>query len=142
MINLAALSDAVYARVASDAAGADLRARLGAGAASVLSAEELRLRTDAGTQRLPALPLLALRRGAAPTIERGLATLPRYTWYALGDPAVGYGALDALAAPIGALYADWLALGVYSVEIAAGPHDRDRTLGLLLVTYELDIGSI
>lgn len=140
MIDLAALGDAVFARAAIDAAGAGLRAVLGS-EASVLPAEAIWDRVDTGERQLPALPLLALRRGAAPRGDR-VNVLPRFTWYALGDPAVGFGALDALAAPLGALYAAWYALGVYSVEVSAGGHRRDRTLGLLLVEYELDIGSI
>ena len=141
MIDLAALSQAVFARVATDAAGADVRALLGDGASSVLSAEDLRLRADAGTLQAAALPLLTLRRGAAPQSDR-TAAQPVYTWYAYGDPSLGYGALDALARPLWLAYRDWYGLGVYGCELSAGAHSRDAALGLLLVSYELDIGSI
>ena len=95
MIDLAALTDAVYERLNSDAAGLALRTFLPAGAAAIFAnVEELR-EEGLGVVELPERPLIALRRGPSPQLDR-VITAPLYTWYCYDDPSVGYGRLERL----------------------------------------------
>lgn len=148
MIDLGALTLAVFNRIAVDPEGEPVRLALGAGAASVLTAEDLRARVVPGVD-LPARPLLALRRGAAPVTDRAIVTRPVYTWYALGDEAAGYGAIESLPALVARAYQPYLAVaGTWpaDVEVSAGGHERDVTLGggggMLLIRIEVAIGAI
>ena len=142
MIDLAALTSAVYERLKSDSAGADVRAFLPASSSAVLLAEDLRVE-GLTVVDLPARPLLALRRGAAPQIDR-VVTMPLYTWYAYDDPSTGYGRLEQLPLLIAQAYESGLTIGtvgVGSIEVAAGGQTRDDRLGLLqLIT--VTIGAV
>lgn len=143
MIALDALSAAIWQRATADADGTALRAALGAGAASILMAEDLRVE-GLTIATLPARPFIALRRGPAPNAAR-VTVRPLYTWYCYDDPAIGYGRLEALPALVGAAYESPLlvpSVGVGDLEVSAGAQTRDATLGMLLVPVTLAIGAI
>lgn len=135
MIDLAALTQAVYARLATDSAGAALRAWLPSGASAVFAnVEDLRVE-GLTVQALPEPPLLALRRGPAVQLER-VITQPLYQWYCYDDPSVGYGRLEQLPALIWQAYESGLSVGtvgVGSIEVSAGAQSRDSRLGLLQI---------
>lgn len=139
MIDLASLTEAVYQRLKSDSAGADVRSFLPAGADAVLLAEDVRVE-GLTVLTLPARPLLALRRGSTPQIDR-VITAPLYTWYGYDDPSVGYGRLEQLPYLIWQAYESGLTIGavaVGSIEVAAGAQTRDDRLGLLqLITVAI-----
>lgn len=144
MIGLPALTDAVYARLASDAAGAAVRTALGAGASSVLMAEDLRVE-GLTIAALPARPIVALRRGAVPTTQRAIVDVPVYTWYAYDDVDVGYGNLEALAPLIAAAYQGGLAVAavaVGNIEVSAGAQTRSAAPALLLCPITVVIGAV
>jgi hypothetical protein len=143
MIDLAALTDAVYERLHSDAAGLALRNWLPAGASAILLAEDLRVE-GLTIAALPERPLLALRRGAAPQIDR-VITQPIYTWYGCDDPHVGYGRLEQLPLLIWQAYESGLVVGtvaVGSIEVAAGAQTRDDKLGMLLQLITVTVGAV
>ena len=139
MIDLAALTEAVFQRLKSESAGADVRSFLPAGADAVLLAEDVRVE-GLTVQTLPARPIVALRRGATPQLDR-VITMPLYTWYCYDDPSVGYGRLEQLPYLIWQAYESGLALStvaVGSIDVAAGAQTRDDRLGLLqLVTVAI-----
>lgn len=143
MIDLAALTEAIYQRPHSDAAGADVRTFLPAGAAAILLAQDVR--SEALTiQTLPARPLLALRRGTAPQVQR-VVTQPLYTWYAYDDPSVGYGRLEQLPFLLAQAYLAEIVIptvGVFTVEVSAGAQTQDDTLHLLLQLVTLVVSAI
>lgn len=87
-LDLLDLTSVVFDRIASDAAGAAVRAALGS-AQSIVHADEL---VDVATA--PARPLIALQRGPVPRIEGRLAAAA-YTWYVY-DSAPGYYRIDRL----------------------------------------------
>lgn len=137
MIDLAALTEAVYQRAATNAA---LLAFLPAGADAIFASVE-QLRAEGLTvQALPERPILGLRRGAAPQLDR-VVTAPIYTWYCYDDPSAGYGRLEQLPSLLFDAYAadllvDGVAVG--AIEVAAGAQTRDTRLGLLqLVTVAI-----
>jgi len=139
VIDLAALTEAVYQRLKSDSAGAAVRAFLPADASAILLAEDVRVE-GLTVLSLPERPILALRRGAAPQIDR-VITQPIYTWYCYDDPSVGYGRLEQLPYLIWQAYESGLivgTVGVGSIEVGAGAQTRDDRLGLLqLVTVAI-----
>jgi len=139
LIDLAALTEAVYQRLKSDAAGLALRNWLPSGADAILLAEDVRVE-GLTVLELPSRPLLALRRGSAPQLDR-IVTQPIYTWYCYDDPDVGYGRLEQLPYLIWQAYESGLVVGtvgVGSIEVAAGAQTRDVSLGLLqLVTVAI-----
>lgn len=146
MYEMQALAAAVFARLASDAAGADVRAVLGAGADGVITADRLMQTVIGQTSApppLPAPPFVALRQGSAPGVER-IAWLPRFTWYAYGALAAGPWALNVIPRHIAAAYAGWdpAGLGIGSVEVAVQPPTVDRVLGLWVLPVTLDLSSI
>lgn len=144
MIDLAALTSAVYDRLHSDDAGAAVRAALGAGAASVLMAEDLRIEGLA-VRALPARPIVALRRGAMPTTQRAIVDVPVYTWHAYDDPDIGYGRLEALLPLIAAAYQDVptpATVGVGEIAVSAGAQTRSSAPALLLCPVTLVIGAV
>jgi hypothetical protein len=140
MIDLAALTEAVYQRPRNDAG---VLALLPAGAAAVILAQDVR--TEALTLlTLPARPLLALRRGVAPQVQR-VVTAPIYTWYCYDDPAVGYGRLEQLPFLIGQAYESDLEIptvGAFAIEVAAGAQTQDDRLHLLLQLVTLVVSAI
>lgn len=143
MIDLAALTEAVYQRLSTDDDGAVVRDLLGAGAASVLLAEDLRVEGLTVAQ-LPARPLVALRRNAAPQIDR-VITRPIYTLYAYADPSEGYGAIEQIPLAVQLAFESGLAIGtvgVGDIEVAAGGQLRDNTLQLLFIPISITIGGI
>ena len=144
MIDLAAITIAVCERLRSDAAGAAVRALLGAGAASVLHAEDLRVE-GLSVRALPARPLVALRRGSVPQSQRVVYT-PLYTWYCYDDPAQGYGRIEALPLLIAQAFSTWLVIGTTAVGAqdvsAVGAQLRDDKLKLLVITAQLVVGAV
>lgn len=137
MIDLAALTEAVYQRLATNAA---LLAFLPGGAAAIFAhVEDLRVE-GLTVQTLPARPLLALRRGPSPQPDR-VVSAPLYTWYCYDDPSVGYGRLEQLPKLIADAYESGLTIGtvaVGAIEVAASAQTRDTRLGLLqLVTVAI-----
>lgn len=145
MIDLYALTDAVYARLKSDAEGASVRNALPAGAAAVLLAEDIRLEELNGAQQHPQRPLLALRRGAVPTIDR-VINRPVYTWFVYDDIAVGYGRIEQLVPLIAAAYAegsiDISTVGVDDITVSAGAQTRSTRPDYLLCPVAVVIGAI
>lgn len=145
MIDLAAITGAVFARLETDAAGADVRNAFGAATVSVMHAEDLRVE-GLTVQALPARPIVALRRGAAPG-EGNIVYRPVYTWYCYDDPSVGYGRLELLLPLIGAAYeAGLLSVahsGIGDVEsVSIGAQTRDDRLKLLLCPLTLVVGAV
>lgn len=137
MIDLASLTEQVYQQVAADAA---ILAFLPAGADAIFpNVEDLRVE-GLLIEALPARPWLALRRGAAPQLDR-VVTAPLYTWYCYDDPTIGYGRLEHLPKLIADAYESGLTLStvaVGAIEVAAGAQTRDSRLGLLqLVTVAI-----
>lgn len=96
--NAATITALILARVTADAAGADVRARLGAGAASALMADQL----QPGAPLLPARPLLAL--DVLPTGTDGPVDRSSYRWWIYDDPEQGTARIDALAAALALAY--------------------------------------
>lgn len=144
MIDLAAFDTAVFARLASDTQGAVVRAVLGDPSdpsASVITAEDLR-QYEGCVDNLPAVPLLALRRGPAPISDRVL-WLPSYTWYAYDDETITVARIRALPALIAQAYASFEteAIGVISVEVSALAPVPDRVLGLVTQPIQLLFGA-
>jgi hypothetical protein len=144
MIDLAAITIAVFERLRTDAAGAAVRAALGAGADSVLHAEDLRVE-GLGVRALPARPLVALRRGVAPQSQR-VVYQPIYTWYCYDDPAIGYGRIEALPLLIAQAFATRLIVPASAVGAqdtgAIGAQLRDDRLKLLVITAPVVIGAV
>lgn len=148
MIDLSALDLAVFARLASDADGAAVRAQLtawGASAASIVMASDLPLRTvvEADRGALPARPILALRAGPAPRFER-IVIRPGYTWLAIDDPSYGEGRLRALALLIAQAYESGLTVArdaIPEVEVSAGAVVTDPRLGQVL-PIALAVGGV
>ena len=144
MLDLVTLDRDVLARLASDSAGAALRAALGAGAAGVMVADAL-MRQEVGTitPRLPKPPFVALRRTPVPITDR-IAWLPSYLWYCYGSLAGGSWVLSALPPLIDAAYqgfdAQWT--GVGSVEISAQTPTIDSVLGLWVLPVTLNLSGI
>lgn len=119
---------AFFDRAATDAAGAAIRAALGAGAASVIHAE--RLRSYGPGALMPARVLLAFRGGpisGASWERRGVAL----TWWIYDDPAQGYARINGLIPLIEAAYPfDAIDRGKLTV-ISASAEISDSALGLL-----------
>lgn len=139
MIDLADLTEAEYQCVATFA---PLISFLPAGASAVMLAEDLRVE-GLTVLDLPERPILALRRGAAPQLDR-VVTMPIYTWYGYDDPSVGYGRLEQLPYLLWQAHESGLLVGtvaVGAIEVGAGAQTRDDRLGLLqLIT--VTIGAV
>ena len=124
ILDLAALNAATFARLKGEAAGADVRALLGAGAASVIPARALR-------GALPARPLIAWRQGAV-TGQGDDWRRVVGAWWAYDDPAQDYYRINSIVAAIEAAHPlDWLA----HYECRVGPIGQgveDSALGGLL----------
>lgn len=98
VLDPATLQQAFYARLATDSAGATVRAALGAGAASVI------VRDDLDPLNLPARPFLVLAIGP-------IAGAPDYdmqrmqcAWWVYDDPFRKFSRIDALILPIANAY--------------------------------------
>lgn len=133
-----ALIEAVYGRLAQDAAGAPVRALLGDGAASIIHARRLR------DQVLPLRPLLALRAGAQVPLERVL-NQASFTWWIYDDPEQDYARINALIFPVSNAY-DWRryplatpTVAAGTVQVQAGQETEDTALGLLVRPVYLTI---
>ena len=144
MLDLAAIDQLIYNRLASDSQGAALRAVLGAGAAGVLVADDL-IRQEVGspTLKLPLPPFVALRRAPVPLTDR-IAWLPQYLWYCYGSLSGGSWQLNALVQPILAAYSDVEqdASSVGSVEIGVQTPTVDSVLGLWVLPITLSLSAI
>lgn len=125
----AAVDALAVARVTTDAAGAGVRALLGAGAASVILATRL------SKASLPARPFLAYRPGPVPTVGGIDQHTP--TWWLYDDPAQGDYRLSKLAFALIKAYDPirWAApplpgaVGVVAVGALSEPFE-DTNLGL------------
>lgn len=143
MIDLPALNQAVWDRLHSDAAGAPVRAALGANSDSILMAEQLR-EEGLRVQSLPVRPLMALRRGATPTVAR-VVFVPVYTWFLYDDPDVGYGRIELLIPLIARAYTPLLSaatVGAGHIEVSAGAQTRSQSPALLLCPITLVVGAV
>jgi hypothetical protein len=143
VIDLAALTEAVYQRPKSDSAGSALRTFLPAGALAIMLAEDLRVE-GLTVLALPERPLLALRRGASPQLDR-VVSGPVYTWYCYDDLSAGYGRLEKLPYLLWQAYESGLAVStvaVGSIEVAAGAQTRDDRLHMLLQLVTVAIGAV
>ena len=117
--------DKWYAVLATDSAGAAVRAALGSGASSIIPADDL----EVGS--LPARPLLAYRAGSvigSPGWDVQRATL---TWWLYDDVLYKYARINALIALIQAAYpADTLVIPFCEHRQLAITAERpDTTLG-------------
>lgn len=144
MIDLAAITIAVFERLRTDAAGAAVREKLGDGASSVLHAEDLRVEA-LGVRALPTRPLIAMRRGAVPQSQR-VVYQPIYTWYCYDDPAIGYGRIEALPQLIAQAFETRLVVSTTAVgaqEVSGvGAQLRDDKLKLLVIPVQVVIGAV
>jgi hypothetical protein len=121
---LQAISEALFDRLASHAAGAAVREKLGAGAASIIAADAL------GRTPRPATAFLVWRGGA---VGGSSLELRRVTgvWWAYDDPARGYARSNEILAAIEAAYPfDAVAFGRTRVAFI-GQEADDRSMGLL-----------
>jgi len=124
--NLATINGLLFARLKSDAAGAAVRAALGAGAQSVIPAEQLR------REPRPAR-LMAVWRGGSVGGASGDMRGITGTWWIYDDPPQGYARIDALIPLIEAAYPlDVIAPGETRITLI-GQQSEDGTLGGLLV---------
>lgn len=142
MIDVMALSTAIWNRLTVDLAGLPVRSRLGADVASIVTADRVS-EHEYAKRELPGRPLIAVRREPiAPRDRMEYGTV--YTLYCYDDPAVGYGRLEALIQPIALAFAGGIADGanLVEVEVQAGRQDRDDTLGLLLQIVDLVISAV
>ena len=96
--NPAAISRIVMERLTIDPAGAPVRVQLGAGAASVIHADEL----SRGLQALPARPLIAYRAGAVATVQ-GVDVHTADLWI-YDDPEQRTYRIDQIAAALPGVY--------------------------------------
>jgi hypothetical protein len=95
--NLATINGLLFARLKSDAAGAAVRAALGAGAASVIPATHLR------REPRPARVLLVWRGSSVGGQSGGMRDIIG-TWWIYDDPAQGFARIDALIPLMEAAY--------------------------------------
>lgn len=123
---LASINGLLYARLKSDAAGASVRAALGAGAQSIIPAEHLR------REPRPARLMVVWRGGSVGGASGDMRGITG-TWWLYDDPAQGYVRIDALVPLIEAAYP----LHVFSPGetriTLIGQQSEDTTLGGLLV---------
>jgi hypothetical protein len=127
---LQSIAEALYGRVATDAAGASVRALLGVdgaagGAASVIPAHRL----DAA--HLPAFPFVAWREGVV-SGERYAQRAVTGVWWAYDTPGRGYARINAIITAIEAAYPP---LAISDGRVLVGPIGQatdDRSLGGLL----------
>jgi hypothetical protein len=143
MIDLMTLDAPIFARLATDSAGAAVRALLPGGGAAVMMVEDMRVE-GLKLAALPARPILALRYGPTPLVGR-IVNRPLYQWYAYGDPSAGYGPLRALVGPISEAYkpdvtASDAAIG--DIEVSAGAQARDDNLKLLVQIITVAVGAV
>ncbi|HNP73852.1 MAG TPA: hypothetical protein PKK15_22240 [Kouleothrix sp.] len=112
-----------YAVLKSGSAGATVRAALGNGAASVITADDLRV------ESLPAAPCVALRvETIAGTPQREAERL-YLSWWAYDDVPRRYSRLTPLIAQITAAYPELTALAYAHVRRATVAYTIDRALG-------------
>lgn len=128
-LSLPAVTALVVGRLETDVEGQAVRARLGAGAGSIIRAEDL------GRIEVPARPLLAYRRNPVPTLERVVRILT-LTWWIYDDREQGHWRIDDLLGEIPLAYEarrlDQQSGGVIG-DVAvgdAGEQRFDATLGL------------
>lgn len=143
MIDVPAITLAVWRRLAVDVDGAAVRALLGDAANSVMMAQDLRLEV-LRARALPARPLVALRRATTPTVER-VVVMPTFIWYTYDDTANGYGRLDALPLAFADAFRSPMrvpSVGVGSVDVGTGEHLYDGILGLLMCPITVTIGAV
>lgn len=129
-IDPAAVSAALFARVKSDSAGAAVRALLGAGAASVISARDLP-KEPGKVGTLPARPLLAWREGP---IGGQAGEMETFTgaWWVYDEPGQGDRRINAIVAALKAAHRDQVGIVDYG-RVRVGPVGQaalDRVIGL------------
>lgn len=143
MIDIQTINMALWQRLTVDASGSALRAALGAGASSIVMADDIRIE-GLMVRTLPARPFVAFRRGPAPTIAR-VVRRPIYHMHCYDDPAVGYGRLDTLPALLESAFGDLVrpaAGAIGECELSTGPHARDAILDMLVVVVSITVGAI
>jgi hypothetical protein len=147
MLDLVALDTAMFARLATDSQGAQLRAALGGAGLSgpysgVMVADDL-IRQEVGRPalQLPSPPFLALRRLGVPITDR-IAWLPSYIWYCYGSLAAGSWALSALPPLIDSAYQGFTPGGIGSIEIGVQAPTPDSVLGLWVLPVSVNLSGI
>lgn len=143
MIDYATITELIYQRLRSHAAGASVRAALGDASNSVVLAADIRRSEQQSTVQLPAVPFLALRYGPAGSGDQ-VVWQPVYTWFCYDSPAIGYGRLLTLPALIASAYRPELALvaGEDTIEISMAAPSPDMVLGLLVLPVVVAISAI
>lgn len=132
-LDLASISAALFARIATDVAGAGVRGILGS-PQSVIKAEQL------GQRPLPARPLAVWRDGAVGGAALQMRSITG-VWWVYDDPGQGYSRIHAVVAAIETAYPpDALPAGRVRVG-PIGQASDDRSLGGLL-TRPLQIAYI
>jgi len=125
VIDLAAINGLLYAQLKTAAAGAAVRAALGAGAASIIPAEKLR------QEPRPARVLLVWRGGSVGGSSGDMRPITG-VWWVYDDPHQGYARIDALVPLVEAAYPlDCVAWGETKISLV-GQATEDATLGGLL----------
>lgn len=150
-LDIAQVGALVFGRLLIDEEGAAVRAKLGAGAKSIVHAslidqkiEADRVGPTAAKVVLPPRPFVAFRRGAVPRTQRVLV-LFMATWFIYDDPGINYWKIDELASLIPLAYQARMlrqaAGGVIgNVEVGdIGPQLPDTTLGLLSSSIRVTI---
>lgn len=131
-LDVQAIRAAVYARLQSDAAGSAVRALLGAGAASVVTGEQL----DDGAR--PVRPCVVLRSGPIAG-DSGEMRIFAPTWWIYDDLAQGTYRLDTIATAIEAAYARF-SIPFWRVTVSAIGEPRvDSSLHLRGLGVTLDV---
>ncbi len=115
----------IFDQLAVAAAGAAVRAALGAGAASVVHAEQLK------QPPLPATPFLALRGGAMPG-QSGDMRIPVWRWWIYDDPQQGHYRINGIAPLVEQAYPFYcIPFGKVVVSGVSEEYPIDPSLGLL-----------
>lgn len=131
IFDLQAVTALLYNRIAYDAAGAAVRAILGAGSPSVIPASQLR----AGLA-YPDRPFIAFRAGAVggATLDMRLVSA---TWWLYDDMVQGHGRINSIIQPLQAAYREG-AIPFGRVEIASiGAEIPDQSLDLAARSVQL-----
>lgn len=134
MIDVPGLNAQLFARAATDAAGATLRGLLGSGGNSVITARELSKKV------IPLAPLIAWRRMPIAG-ESGEMRLFVGIWYVYDLPAQGYWRINQVANALQALYVGW-ALPYGELTNSIGGEQMDETLGLLVTPVRVSYSQL
>lgn len=130
-LDLQALTSAVYGVLASDAAGADVRALLSGSPPAIVHAEQLR-------HGVPTTPFVALRGEGVGGSSRDMRSVS-WRWWVYDDPQQYYWRINAIVSAIGAAYAPpAVRIAGGRTELASiGPETLDDELGLIARSLQI-----